>query len=158
MARNGFSQLACGAALAALLAGCSTAPDVRSASETVPAAADANTPEGLLARMSLKHKVAQLVMPDIGSITPADVRKYRFGTILNGGNSGPYGNDKAPAADWLKLADEYWEASTAPLPKGEPAIPAVWATDAVHGHANVIGATVFPGCRPDPPHRRGDSG
>jgi beta-glucosidase len=144
MARNGFGQLACGAALAALLAGCSTAPDVRSASETVPTAADANTPEGLLARMSLKHKVAQLVMPDIGSITPADVRKYRFGTILNGGNSGPYGDDKAPAADWLKLADEYWAASTAPLTKGEPAIPAVWATDAVHGHANVIGATVFP--------------
>jgi beta-glucosidase len=144
MARNGFGQLACGAALAALLAGCSTAPQVRSASETVPAAADANTPEGLLARMSLKHKVAQLVMPDIGSITPADVRKYRFGTILNGGNSGPYGDDQAPAADWLKLADEYWAASTASLPKGEPAIPAVWATDAVHGHANVIGATVFP--------------
>ncbi|MFO6429185.1 glycoside hydrolase family 3 N-terminal domain-containing protein [Erythrobacter sp. W302b] len=144
MARNGFGPLACGAALAALLAGCSTAPDVRSASETVPASADANTAEGLLARMSLKHKVAQLVMPDIGSITPADVRKYRFGTILNGGNSGPYGNDKAPAADWLKLADEYWAASTAPLPKGEPAIPAVWATDAVHGHANVVGATVFP--------------
>jgi len=146
MAQIRFGRLACGAALAALVAGCSTAPEVRSASSVAPAAADAaaNTPEALLARMSLKHKVAQLVMPDIGSITPADVRKYRFGTILNGGNSGPYGDDKAPAADWLKLADEYWAASTAPLPKGEPAIPAVWATDAVHGHANVIGATVFP--------------
>ncbi|MEQ5788547.1 glycoside hydrolase family 3 C-terminal domain-containing protein [Erythrobacter sp. NFXS35] len=94
--------------------------------------------------MSLERKVAQIVMPDIGSITPADVRRYRFGTILNGGNSGPYGDDKAPAADWLKLADEFWEASTAPLPGGEPAVPALWATDAVHGHANVIGATVFP--------------
>jgi beta-glucosidase len=138
-----FARLACGVAALALLAGCNAAPDVRSASAAAPAAAD-NSPEALLARMSLKHKVAQLVMPDIGSITPKDVRKYRFGTILNGGNSGPYGDDKAPAADWLKLADEYWEASTAPLPKGEPAIPAVWATDAVHGHANVIGATVFP--------------
>jgi beta-glucosidase len=94
--------------------------------------------------MSVERKVAQLVMPDIGSITPEDVRQYRFGTILNGGNSGPYGDDKAPAADWLKLADAYWEASTAPLPNGEPVIPSVWATDAVHGHANVIGATVFP--------------
>ncbi|HSF11411.1 MAG TPA: glycoside hydrolase family 3 N-terminal domain-containing protein, partial [Erythrobacter sp.] len=94
--------------------------------------------------MSLERKVAQIIQPDIGSITPADVREYRFGTILNGGNSGPYGNDKGPAADWLKLADEYWEASTAPLPNGEPAIPAIWATDAVHGHANVPGATVFP--------------
>jgi beta-glucosidase len=104
----------------------------------------ANSPEALLARMSLEHKVAQIIQPDIGSITPEDVRQYRFGTILNGGNSGPFGNDKAPAADWLKLADAFWEASTAPLPDGEPAIPAIWATDAVHGHANVPGATVFP--------------
>ncbi|RNJ63391.1 MAG: glycoside hydrolase family 3 protein [Porphyrobacter sp. IPPAS B-1204] len=138
-----FGRLACGVAGIALLAGCNAAPEPRAASAVAPAAQD-NSPEALLARMSLKNKVAQLVMPDIGSITPKDVRKYRFGTILNGGNSGPYGDDKAPAADWLKLADEYWEASTAPLPKGEPAIPAVWATDAVHGHANVIGATVFP--------------
>ena len=138
-----FGRLACGVAGIALLAGCNAAaPDLRSVS-AAPTAQD-NSPEALLARMSVKHKVAQLVMPDIGSITPKDVRKYRFGTILNGGNSGPYGDDKALAADWLKLADEFWEASTAPLPKGEPVIPAVWATDAVHGHANVIGATVFP--------------
>ncbi len=137
MARDGVGRLVFGAALAALaalLAGCSEAE----------APTLAGTPEELLARMSLEHKVAQIIMPDIGSITPADVQRYRFGTILNGGNSGPYGNDKAPAADWLKLADEYWEASSAPLPDGEPAIPAIWATDAVHGHANVIGATVFP--------------
>ena len=143
MRHKRYGQLVCGAALAALVAGCTAdAPEVQSASAAAPAAA--NTPEALLARMSLERKVAQIIQPDIGSITAKDVRKYRFGTILNGGNSGPYGNDKAPAADWLKLADEYWEASTAPLPKGEPAIPAIWATDAVHGHANVIGATVFP--------------
>lgn len=144
MVRNGLGRLAGGAALAALLAGCAAVPDVRSASAPAAATASANTPEALLARMSLERKVAQIIMPDIGSITPQDMRRYRFGTILNGGNSGPYGNDKAPAADWLKLADEYWQASTAPLPGGEPAIPALWATDAVHGHANVIGATVFP--------------
>lgn len=144
MARNGLGRLACGAALGGLLAGCSVAPEVQSASAPVVAAPAANSPEALLAAMSIERKVAQIIQPDIGSITPDDMRKYRFGTILNGGNSGPYGNDKAPAADWLKLADEYWEASTAPLPDGEPAIPALWATDAVHGHANVPGATVFP--------------
>ena len=47
----------------------------------------------LLGRMSLERKVAQLIQPDIGSITPADVREYRFGSVLNGGNSGPGGND-----------------------------------------------------------------
>lgn len=144
MARKGFGRLVGAASLAALLAGCNAGPAPRAASAAVTPAAAADSPESLLARMSLERKVAQIIQPDIGSITPADMRRYRFGTILNGGNSGPYGNDKAPAADWLKLADEYWEASTAPLPNGEPAIPALWATDAVHGHANVPGATVFP--------------
>jgi beta-glucosidase len=142
--RQNFGQLAASAGLAALLAGCAANAPVQSAGAPVAAAAAPVTPEQLLARMSLKRKVAQIVMPDIGSITPKDVKRYRFGTILNGGNSGPYGDDKAPAADWLKLADEYWEASSAPLSGGEPVIPALWATDAVHGHANVIGATVFP--------------
>jgi beta-glucosidase len=100
--------------------------------------------KSLVARMSLEHKVAQLVMPDISTITPEDVRQYRFGTILNGGNSGPGGNDLAPAKDWLALADAMWAASTAPLPNGEPAIPLLWGTDAVHGHNNIRGATIFP--------------
>ncbi|MBI1403109.1 MAG: glycoside hydrolase family 3 protein [Porphyrobacter sp.] len=148
MIRNNLAQLAVGAGLAALLAGCAAPAAVQSAGTPPAAAAAADaaplTPEQLLARMSLEHKVAQIVMPDIGSITPEDVRRYRFGTILNGGNSGPGGDDMAPAPEWLKLADAFWEASTAPLPGGEPAVPAVWATDAVHGHANIIGATVFP--------------
>jgi beta-glucosidase len=143
MMRPLLGQLASGAGLAALLAGCAATPPVETRA-AVDATTLAATPESLLARMSVERKVAQIIMPDIGAITPEDVRQYRFGTILNGGNSGPYSNDKAPAADWLKLADEYWEASTVPLPNGEPAIPAVWATDAVHGHANVIGATIFP--------------
>lgn len=147
MMRQLLGRLACGAGSAALgaalLAGCAGAPPVEPGTAAVANDA-AVTPETLLARMSLERKVAQLVMPDIGSITPDDVRRYRFGTILNGGNSGPGGDDKAPATEWLKLADAYWAASTAPLPGDEPAIPALWATDAVHGHANVIGATVFP--------------
>ena len=98
----------------------------------------------LMSRMSLEHKVAQLIMPDISTITPEDVLRYRFGTILNGGNSGPGGNDLAPAKAWLALADAMWEASVAPLPNGEPAIPLLWGTDAVHGHANIVGATIFP--------------
>jgi beta-glucosidase len=94
--------------------------------------------------MSLPHKVAQLIQPDISTITPQDMRRYRFGSYLNGGNSGPGGDDKAPAKAWLALADAFWDASSAPLPDGEPAIPAIWGTDAVHGHNNVIGATLFP--------------
>ncbi len=146
MMRKNFGQLAASAGLAALLAGCAATPSVKSTGAMVGASSEAGpvTPERMLARMSLKRKVAQIIMPDIGSITPADVRRYRFGTILNGGNSGPGGDDKAPAREWLALADAFWDASNAPLRGGEPAIPALWATDAVHGHANIIGATVFP--------------
>ena len=100
--------------------------------------------DALLAKMSLPHKVAQLIQPDISTVTPDDMRAYRFGSFLNGGNSGPAGDDKAPAKAWLALADAYWQASSAPLADGEPAIPALWGTDAVHGHNNIVGATLFP--------------
>jgi beta-glucosidase len=63
--------------------------------------------------------------------------------VLNGGNSGPYGDDLAPAAKWLQLADEFHAASV-DTSDGGVGIPIVWGTDAVHGHANIIGATVFP--------------
>lgn len=98
----------------------------------------------LLARMSVERKVAQLIQPQINSFTAEDMRRYRFGSYLNGGNGGPYGEEFAPASEWLRLADEMWEASTAPMPGGEPVIPTMWGTDAVHGHTNVVGATIFP--------------
>ncbi|QUL39521.1 glycoside hydrolase family 3 C-terminal domain-containing protein [Erythrobacter sp. JK5] len=94
--------------------------------------------------MSLERKIAQLIQPQINSVTPEEMRQYRWGSYLNGGNGGPYGDEFAPASEWLRLADEMWEASTAPLPGDEPAIPTIWGTDAVHGHTNVIGATIFP--------------
>ncbi|MFZ9396019.1 MAG: glycoside hydrolase family 3 N-terminal domain-containing protein [Erythrobacter sp.] len=94
--------------------------------------------------MSLERKVAQLIQPQINSFTAEDMEKYRFGSYLNGGNGGPYGDEFAPASDWLRLADEMYDASVRPLPAGEPVIPTIWGTDAVHGHTNVVGATIFP--------------
>src|SRR3546814_3320360 len=55
-------------------------------------------------------------------------------------NSGPGGNDLAPARDWLALADAFYAASV----ESTPAIPVIWGTDAVHGHSNIVGATLFP--------------
>nr|WP_070958808.1 glycoside hydrolase family 3 protein [Hyphomonas sp. Mor2] len=98
----------------------------------------------LVSRMSLERKVAQLIQPQINSFTVEDMRRYRFGSYLNGGNGGPFGDEFAPASKWLALADQMWMASMEPLPGDEPAIPTLWGTDAVHGHTNVIGATIFP--------------
>ena len=97
----------------------------------------------LMARMSLEQKVGQVVQGDIASITPKDVRRYHLGSVFNGGNSDPGGRYNAPAKDWLALADAFWDASTAPQGK-LPRIPAIWGIDAVHGHSNVVGATLFP--------------
>ncbi len=97
----------------------------------------------LLASMTLEQKVGQTIQADIGSVTPEDVRQYRLGTILNGGSSGPYGDDRALPSEWVKLADEFWVASMDPEGVETP-IPVFWGIDAVHGHSNVIGATIFP--------------
>ena len=97
----------------------------------------------LLRRMTLEEKIGQMVQGDICCTTPDDVRRYHLGSVLNGGSSGPGGDDKAPAPEWLKLADAYWTAST-DRSQGGVGIPVMWGTDAVHGHSNIIGATLFP--------------
>jgi beta-glucosidase len=97
----------------------------------------------LLARMSVEEKVGQVVQGDITTVTPDDVRRYHLGSVLNGGGSGPHGNDLAPARVWLELADAYYAASV-DTSGGRTAIPVIWGIDAVHGNTNIIGATVFP--------------
>lgn len=97
----------------------------------------------LLARMSLEQKVGQIIQADIGSVTPDDVSRYHLGSVLNGGNSDPGGRYDAPASDWLAAADAFYDASMRPS-GALPRIPVIWGSDAVHGHNNVVGATLFP--------------
>ena len=99
--------------------------------------------DALIAAMSVEDKVGQLMQVDIGSIKPIDVETYKIGSVLNGGNSGPYDDELAPPAKWLKLADEFYDASMK-RSDGRPAIPIIWGTDAVHGNNNIVGATLFP--------------
>lgn len=97
----------------------------------------------LIARMTIEEKIGQLVQADLCCVTPADVTKYKLGSILVGGNSGPNGNDLAPAPEWLKAADDFYLASV-DRSDGGVGVPIIWGTDAVHGHSNIIGATIFP--------------
>ena len=97
----------------------------------------------LMAGMTLEQKVGQLIEPDIASITPEDLRHFDFGSILNGGNSSPNGNEFAPPSEWLALADRFYDAALDPAHGPHP-IPIFWGTDAVHGHNNIVGATIFP--------------
>lgn len=97
----------------------------------------------LLSQMTLEEKVAQMVQADIQHVTPEDVREYRLGSVLNGGGSFPNADRAATVADWLALADAFYDASM-DTSGGGVAIPIIWGTDAVHGHNNVRGATLFP--------------
>ena len=99
--------------------------------------------DGLLSRMSLSAKVGQILMGEIQAVTPEDLRRYRLGALLNGGGSWPGLDKAATPADWLALADRYYQASMDAAGEG-PAVPVLWGTDAVHGHNNVRGATLFP--------------
>lgn len=143
------------------VAGCATMPAETSWPSAGPATADptlwpaARSPEAitdaateraidaLIARMTVEQKVGQVIQADISTITPADLARYPLGSILAGGNSGPYGNERASAADWHKLVREFRAASSVPAANGV-AIPILFGVDAVHGHNNVPGATLFP--------------
>src|SRR5690606_10466625 len=71
------------------------------------------------------------------------MRRYHFGAILNGGNSAPGNDEFAPAAKWLELADAFHAASV-DRSQGGACIPSIWGTYGVHGHSNIVGATLFP--------------
>lgn len=92
----------------------------------------------LIARMSLQEKIGQMTQVEKGSILPADVTRYYIGSILSGGGGYPIG-DNSPEG-WSKMVDGYQSAALeTPL-----RIPLIYGVDAVHGHNNLKGATIFP--------------
>src|SRR5512137_208785 len=94
----------------------------------------------LLSRMTLDQKVGQMIQGERMSVTPEDVRVHHLGSILSGGGSTP-GNNRP--ADWIAMNDAYWAASMS-ADGGRLPIPLLYGVDAIHGNANLLGATVFP--------------
>ena len=151
-----------GALLVFALAGCVSSPitavsdtastaNVGSAANPIiwPAAAspsaisDAKTESeisAVIAKMTIAQKVGQVIQADISAVSPQDLVEYPLGSILAGGNSGPYGDERASAAKWSKLVTEFREASR----KSGAGIPILFGVDAVHGHSNLPEATIFP--------------
>ncbi|MEV4069258.1 glycoside hydrolase family 3 protein [Nonomuraea fuscirosea] len=91
----------------------------------------------LVSRMSLEEKLGQMTQGERASVSADDVTAYRLGSVLSGGGSAPQVNT---AAGWADMYDGYQNAALA-TPLG---IPLVYGVDAVHGHNNVAGATIFP--------------
>ena len=93
--------------------------------------------QDLLAQMTLAEKIGQMTQPEKGSVQPGDVAALGLGSVLSGGGGNPTTNTPAAWADMVRAFQD--EALTSRL-----AIPLLYGVDAVHGHNNVRGATLFP--------------
>lgn len=95
--------------------------------------------EDLLGRMTLADKVGQMTQTERFQVfdDESPITTYRLGSILSGGGSTPAENN--PEA-WADMVDRFQRAALAtPLH-----IPLIYGVDSVHGHGNLLGATVFP--------------
>ncbi|MEU8340762.1 glycoside hydrolase family 3 N-terminal domain-containing protein [Spirillospora sp. NPDC048832] len=91
----------------------------------------------LLGRMSLADKLGQMTQPERRYITHDEVTRYRIGSVLSSGGSAPVPNTPE---NWADMYDGFQRAAlAAPL-----RVPLMYGVDAVHGHNNMVGATVFP--------------
>lgn len=97
----------------------------------------------ILAKLTLEQKVGQVIQADSGSVTPEEVKQYRLGSVLSGGNSAPGPLPYSDVQSWLAAVDAMYMASI-DAEGVEIAVPIIWGIDAVHGHNNVIGGTIFP--------------
>ena len=110
------------------------------ASATVVASNVEERVRSLLARMTLDQKIGQMTQPERLHVTPDEVKRYHIGSVLSGAGSCP--GDNRPD-DWVAMNDAYWAASMQEDADHLP-IPILYGVDAIHGNANVRGATVFP--------------
>ncbi|MDO9086971.1 MAG: glycoside hydrolase family 3 protein [Anaerolineaceae bacterium] len=96
-----------------------------------------NQVKQLLLQMTLEEKIGQMTQVEKNSIKTLDITRYYIGSILSGGGGSPYVNS---INEWVKMIDGFQkEALSTRL-----SIPIIYGVDAIHGHANLYGATVFP--------------
>ncbi|WP_370651488.1 exo 1,3/1,4-beta-D-glucan glucohydrolase [Luteitalea sp. TBR-22] len=97
----------------------------------------------LLAGLSVEEKVGQVIQADLSAIKPEDLKTYPLGSVQAGGNSSPNGDERAPASVWVEAMRQFRAANKAYW-GSRPVIPIMFGIDAVHGHANMVGATIVP--------------
>ena len=93
--------------------------------------------EALLAQMTLDEKIGQMTQLENRSVDPGGVKDLLLGSVLSGGGGAPAQNDPA---SWYAMVKAYQDAALST----RLAIPMLYGIDAVHGHNNVVGATIFP--------------
>jgi len=93
--------------------------------------------DALLREMTLAEKIGQMTQPEKGSVRPGDVAALGLGSVISGGGGNPTPN--TPQA-WAGMVRGYQEEAL----RSRLGIPLLYGVDAVHGHNNVRGATLFP--------------
>lgn len=92
----------------------------------------------LLSYMTLEEKIGQMTLVEKDSIKEqGDIASYHIGAMLSGAGAKPPQNTPA---GWREMIDSY--QATAKLSR--LGIPLLYGVDAIHGHAHVPTATVFP--------------
>ncbi|CAM8965548.1 unnamed protein product [Rhodiola kirilowii] len=92
----------------------------------------------LMDRLTLEEKIGQMVQIDRTVASQDVVKKYYIGSVLSGGGSAPL--PQASAEDWVNMVNDYQNGSLST----RLGIPMIYGIDAIHGHNNVYGATIFP--------------
>jgi len=93
--------------------------------------------ENLLGQMTLDEKIGQMTQVEKNSLKRGDITKYSIGSILSGGGGSPSNNT---AQAWAEMIDGFQQEALAT----RLGIPMIYGVDAVHGHGNLHGATIFP--------------
>jgi beta-glucosidase len=93
--------------------------------------------EQLVERMTLLEKIGQMTQVDVKSLVEGAVREFGIGSVLSGGGGNPTPNNPGAWAEMVRRVQR--EALESRL-----GIPLLYGVDAVHGHSNVRGATIFP--------------
>jgi beta-glucosidase len=90
-----------------------------------------------MGRMTLLEKIGQMTQVDVHSLHAGAVREFGIGSVLSGGGGNPTPNNPRTWAEMVRRVQS--EALESRL-----GIPLLYGVDAVHGHSNLRGATIFP--------------
>lgn len=94
--------------------------------------------EDLLARMTLDEKIGQMALVEKNSVHDVDdVASYGIGAMLSGMGAKP---DVNTPSGWLNMVQSFQRSALS----SRLGIPLLYGADAIHGHSNVFGATMFP--------------
>ena len=91
----------------------------------------------LLGQMTLDEKIGEMAQIEKNAIDARTSAAFNVGSILSGG--GGYPDPNTPQA-WYDMVKSYQDAALGT----RLGIPILYGVDAVHGHNNVAGATMFP--------------